>query len=302
MNHSGSPSAHRKHDVLTGERSREAELIRLLRDVVPERNRWGLGGRQDLGSIDCVYCGIGLTGLKRPSLGLPFSVVEMLALVAALQRLRPSRKAVILLADVHAAEACEERTSSVWKLRDSYIAGIRALIEMCQWDCEVLLGSQLGESSDHARTLDRLGRLESNRYLARQIADGIVMERRFGRCMKIGWCSRDGLLSAAKDEFWFDSQYVSLVGRDDWRFAYTLGRRREHARECTAPYLALERGETLVVPQRGRSTDSVTDIWSRFAAIAAVAGLWGPAGRLEREEFLGQWRRAAQKRQIGSRR
>lgn len=190
-----------------------------------------------VGGDHSIYFGIGLTGAKEISAGLPVDVLSMLyAAEYARKQLNWSGKIYVLLADTHAIEAgrpadvINERATAVEHLMSTIVENLPGYGPD---HTEVIRASSYQDDPSYRDLLDSI---QAREYKRHQQADCAYMVRKQGVRLKISWCM--GAKSKSnRDERTWDLLFQNLF-REPLSFLYVeAGRTFDPLYPKMAPYL-----------------------------------------------------------------
>jgi hypothetical protein len=197
-------------------------------------------------STASVYFGVGLTGRRSVSRGLPFDVLGMVCAAEQCRQRVGAEVVYCLVADAHAfanpfvlPDEAEAHAAFVEKTLSRTAERLGLPLEVVSASAleaqDPLYGACLARSSDE------------NDYLRREAADILYFRTERGLAVKLGWA----LEKKGFDERVFDAHYLSLFPADAPLFVYTTAGRRLGGEPSAAPPYLCDDAETRILLHPG---------------------------------------------------
>ncbi len=165
-------------------------------------------------------------------------------------RQTPNLKALVLIADTHAA-------SNTFMDKESVSKAKQKLTDVCQKiigrldlnNFSIVFASQIDKLPSFIEVLDSLPAIE-NQYLRQEIADVVWLSRHENLVAKLGWSLDNKPVSKGHDERFFDLEIQKFLDKPIQFIHLEAGRTFDALKPKASPYIAVE-GENRVLLESG---------------------------------------------------
>ncbi len=167
-----------------------------------------------------IYVGIGLSGKKMISEGIPFDLISYVLASVFIQRIYGLGQVYILIADVHAQNNYFAYPSVVEEKAEYLERCLLDVLDKFQINnCHIVRSKYIATTKEYQDKLQVYQQLYSNDYVARELADIWFFYHYLNTRVKISWKDPRGELQY--DESFFDSKYIGIE-KNGPHFVYTM--------------------------------------------------------------------------------
>ncbi len=211
-----------------------------------------------------IFFGLGLCTSKKSAVAVPFDILSFFLTAESLVRQIPHLKALVLIADTHAASNSFMTPESVSKSKEKLTTVCQKIIKNLNLNnFSVIFASQISRLPSFIEILNSLPAME-NPYLRQEVADVLWLSQHENLVAKLGWSLDSKPNSKGHDERFFDLEIQKFLDKPVQFIHLEAGRTFDALKPKASPYIAVE-GENRILLKSGEKVSEKIGVANKEA-------------------------------------